>query len=108
MANKKETKQYKPLIIGGLIFYLIELVWFLYSQIINPITNGQPVEVSSIELAIILSIFFIAILLIYVLKGSRKIGKVIASIVIVSVFLFGILAPLFDAYLPFIWDVFQR
>ncbi|MGY3765137.1 hypothetical protein ACWOAH_01070 [Vagococcus vulneris] len=108
MTKKETQKNYKPVLYVLLAVYLIELVWFFYSKIIVKLINHQPIDVASKELAIILGIVLLVILVIFMLKKSRKVGSVLIAVLIISVIGFCIFAPLFDVYIPVIWEIFHK
>lgn len=107
MANKSGQGKSKWILISVLILYVVELVWFFYSQIVSKLLNGQAIDFQSKELAIILILVLLAIVIYFVLKKSKKIGGVHISVLIGSVFLFGVVAPLLDVYIPVIWKIFK-
>lgn len=105
MASKSGNRKSKWVLISVLTLYVIELVWFFYSQIVSKLLNGQPIEFESKELAIILVLGLLAIVVFFVLKKSKKIGGILITILVGSVILFGIIAPLLDVYIPVIWKI---
>ncbi|APB31232.1 MULTISPECIES: hypothetical protein [Vagococcus] len=107
MANNQSNNKYRLLLKGFLVVYVIELIWFLYSQIIKPLMNGNTLNMGSVELAILLVVALIVVLIFYMLKKSHKVSGIVLSIFGVSLILFGILAPLLDVYIPFLWHLFH-
>ncbi len=107
MADKKKQGKSKWALWLVFILYVVELLWFFYSQFISKIVNGQPIDFESKELAVILVIGLLAIIIFFVLKKSKKVGGILISVLIGSVFLFGVLAPLLDVYIPVIWKIFS-
>lgn len=107
MTNKKGQNNSKWILRLVLILYVVELIWFFYSQIISKVMNGQTIDLVSKELAIILVIGLIVILILFVLKKSKKIGGILLGALIGSVILFCIVAPLFDVYIPVVWKLFN-
>lgn len=107
MAGKKSQGNSKWILRLVLILYVVELVWFFYSQIISKAMNGQAIDFESKELAIILVIGLLVILILFVLKKSKKIGGILLGLLLGSVILFCIVAPLFDVYIPVIWKIFN-
>lgn len=107
MANNQSNNKYRLLLKGFFVIYVIELIWFLYSQIIKPLMDGKPLNMGSVELAILLAVALIIVLIVYMLKKSRKVSGIVLSIFGVSLILFGILAPLLDVYIPFLWHLFH-
>ena len=107
MANKSGQGKSKWILISVLVLYVVELIWFFYSQIVSKLLNGQTIDFQSKELAIILVLGLLAILIYFVLRKSRKIGGVLITVLIGSVFLFGFVAPLLDVYIPVIWKIFK-
>ena len=107
MANKSGQGKSKWILISVLILYVVELVWFFYSQIVSKLLNGQAIDFQSKELAIILILVLLAIVIYFVLKKSKKIGGVHISVLIGSVFFFGVVVPLLDVYIPVIWKIFK-
>lgn len=105
MASKSGNRKSKWVLISVLTLYVIELVWFFYSQIVSKLLNGQPIEFESKELAIILVLGLLAIVVFFVLKKSKKIGGILITILVGSIILFGIIAPLLDVYIPVIWKI---
>jgi len=47
MASKSGNRKSKWVLISVLTLYVIELVWFFYSQIVSKLLNGQPIEFES-------------------------------------------------------------
>ncbi len=107
MAKKNEQGKSKLILILVLLVYIVELVWFFYSQIIKKMMNGQAIDFQSKELAIILLIGLLAIVILFVLKRSKKIGGILIGGLVLSVIFFSIIAPLLDVYIPVIWQIFQ-
>ena len=107
MANNQSNSKYRLLLRGVLVIYVIELIWFLYSQIAKPLMDGKPLNIGSVELAILLAVALIVVLIFVMLKKSRKVGGIVLSVLGVSLILFGVLAPLLDVYIPFLWHLFN-
>lgn len=103
----KKESQGKSKLVLKIVFavYIIEMIWFFYSQIISKAMNGQKIDIASEELAIILVIGLLACIVFLVLKRSRKIGGILIAVLLVSVIGFCIIAPLFDVYIPVIWQI---
>lgn len=108
MASKNTQGKSKLVLKSVLFIYIVELIWFFYSQIIAKLMNGQKIDLESKELGIILIIGLLAIIVFFVLKKSRKVGSILIGGLIVSVLLFCIIAPLFDVYIPMIWQLFHN
>ncbi|MGX7023723.1 hypothetical protein [Vagococcus hydrophili] len=108
MANKSTQGKSKLVLRFVLLIYIVELIWFFYSQIIAKLMNGQKIDFESKELAVILIIGLLAIIAFFVLKKSRKVGGIILGGLIISVLLFCIIAPLLDVYIPMIWQLFHN
>lgn len=108
MTNENNQKSYKWLLKIALVVYIVELIWFFYSKIIRPMINGEALDVTSVELAIILGISLIVLVVFLVLKKSRKIGGILIGILVVSIIAFGVIAPLLDVYIPVIWQIFHQ
>ncbi|MGO2083124.1 hypothetical protein [Vagococcus sp.] len=104
--DKEKAKKWILKII--LAVYVVELVWFLYSEVISKLISGDTIDIVTIELAVVLVIGLIAIITFFILKRSKKVGIVVVGIIVASVLAFSILAPLFDAYLPIIWRLFGK
>lgn len=107
MVKKNEQGKSKLVLRVVLVIYVVELLWFLYSQVIKKMMNGQMVDIQTKELAIMLTIGLLVILILFILKKSRKIGGILIGILVVSVILFCILAPLLDVYIPIVWQMFE-
>ncbi|MEG0254524.1 MAG: hypothetical protein RR554_01585 [Vagococcus sp.] len=107
MAKKNGQGTSKLVLRSVLVIYLIELVWFLYSQVVKKMMNGQTIDIQTKELAIMLIVGLLVILILFILKRSRKIGGILIAVLVGSVLLFCIAAPLLDVYLPIVWQIFQ-
>jgi len=107
MANNQSNNKNRFLLKAVLVVYVIELIWFLYSQIAKPLMDGKPLNIGSVELAILLAVALIVVLIFVMLKKSRKVGGIVLSVLGVSLILFGVLAPLLDVYIPFLWHLFN-
>lgn len=107
MTSKNTKSKSKWALILFLIIYVIELVWFFYSQIISKVSKGQAIDFESKELGIILIIGLLAILILFVLKKSKKVGSILMTVLVGSIILFGVIAPLFDVYIPVLWKIFS-
>ncbi|AQP52907.1 hypothetical protein CBF34_06975 [Vagococcus penaei] len=107
MVKKNTNKKYGPILYLILGFYVIELVWFFYSQIFKKLANNQVIDVASKELAVILVISMLILLIFMILRKSRKISSVVIGVLIFSVIAFCILAPIFDVYIPVLWQIFH-
>ncbi|MFC6347985.1 hypothetical protein [Vagococcus carniphilus] len=107
MVKKNGQGKSKLVLRVVLAIYVVELLWFLYSQVIKKMMNGQVIDIQTKELAIMLTIGLLVILILFVLKKSRKIGGILMAVLVASVILFCVLAPLLDVYIPIVWQILK-
>ncbi len=105
--NQGNKKKYGTISKAIIVIYLIELIWFFYSQIFKPWQMGVPLDVASVDLAVILVIGLIVLIAFFMFKKSKKVSATIFGILLASVIIFGVIAPIFDVYIPFFWHLFH-